>query len=161
MSVGLGGILTFVLPRTLLESSLEVLAQIGRSHAEGFVVWGGNRENDTQFRFQVGLVPEQRAYSTDEGLLVTVDGDALHDMNVRFNEQGLMLAGQIHSHPTGAYHSSTDDHLPLVTVIGGLSVVVPDFARDGLGARDRFAWYRLASYANWVEVDPSRTVQIV
>ena len=161
MSVGLGGILTLVVPRTLLESSLEALAQIGRNQAEGFVVWGGNRESNTVFGFRAGLVPEQRAYSTDEGLLVTVDGDALHKINVGFNEEGLMLAGQIHSHPTDAYHSSTDDHLPLVTVIGGLSVVVPDFARDGLDALDRFAWYRLASYANWVEVDPSRTIQIV
>jgi hypothetical protein len=160
MSVGLGGIVTYVLPRTLLESSLEVLGQIGRNRAEGFVVWGGNRDSETAFRFEAGLVPEQRAYSTDEGLLVTVDGDALHNINVRFNEEGLMLAGQIHSHPTDAYHSSTDDHLPLVTVIGGLSVVVPDFAREGIDALDRFAWYRLESYARWVEVDPS-TVQIV
>jgi hypothetical protein len=161
MSVGLSGILTFVLPKTLLEESLEVLAQIGQNHAEGFVVWGGSRESDTVFQFRAGVVPEQRAYSTDEGLLVTVDGDALHKINVEFNEEGLMLAGQIHSHPTDAYHSSTDDYLPLVTVIGGLSVVVPDFARDGLDALDRFAWYRLASYAHWVEVDSSRTVQIV
>ncbi|MDX6453828.1 MAG: hypothetical protein QOH16_3877 [Gaiellaceae bacterium] len=161
MSVGLGGILKFVLPRTLLESSLEVLAEIGKKNAEGFVVWGGVRESETVFQFEGGLVPDQRAYSTENGLLVTVDGDALHKVNVTFNENGLMLAGQIHSHPTDAYHSTTDDQLPLVTVVGGLSVVVPDFARDGLDAYANFAWYRLASYANWVEVDPSTTIELL
>jgi proteasome lid subunit RPN8/RPN11 len=160
MSAGLGGILSFVLPRSLLEWSLEALARIGTQRAEGFVVWGGVHASETVFRFETGLVPEQRAYSTEDGLLVTVDGDALHKINVTFNESGLMLAGQIHSHPTGAYHSSTDDHLPLVTVVGGLSVVVPDFAQDGIGAFERFAWYRLASYANWIEVDPARTVEL-
>lgn len=160
MSAGLGGILTFVLPRSLLDSSLEALARIGRRRAEGFVVWGGVPVSETVFRFEAGLVPEQQAFSTEDGLLVTVDGDALHKINVTFNENGLMLAGQIHSHPTRAYHSSTDDHLPLVTVIGGLSVVVPDFARDGIDAFEHFAWYRLASYANWVEVDPARTVEL-
>jgi hypothetical protein len=161
MSAGLAGVEKFELPRSLLESSLDVLADIGRRQAEGFVVWGGVREGETRFRFEAGLVPGQTAHSTEDGLLVTVDGEALHKINVKFNETGLMLAGQIHSHPTNAFHSSTDDQLPLVTVLGGLSVVVPDFARDGLGAYDEFAWYRLAGYAQWVEIDPDEVVELV
>jgi len=161
MSVGLTAVETFVLPRSLLESSLDVLADIGRRRAEGFVVWGGVREGETRFRFEAGLVPEQTAHTTEDGLLVTVHGDALHKINVKLNDNGLMLAGQIHSHPTDAYHSTTDDQLPLVTVLGGLSVVVPDFARDGLDAYEEFAWYRLAGYAQWVEVEPDEVVELV
>lgn len=161
MSVGLADVQVFELPSSLLESSLDALADIGRGKAEGFVVWGGNRASETRFRFEAGLVPEQTPYTAEDGLLVTVEGDALHKINVRFNDNGLMLAGQIHSHPTDAYHSTTDDRLPLVTVLGGLSVVVPDFARDGTDAYDRFAWYRLTAYAQWSEVDPTEVIELI
>lgn len=159
MSAGLSAVEKFLVPRSLLQSTLDVLADIGKRQAEGFVVWGGVREDETRFKFEAGLVPKQTAHNTEDGLLVTVEGDALFEINVKFNEHGLMLAGQVHSHPTDAYHSSTDDHLPLVTVLGGLSLVVPDFARDGIAAYDQFAWYRLAGYAQWTAIDPSTTVE--
>ena len=40
-------------------------------------------------------------------------------VNRTFYEQGLTLAGQVHSHPADAYHSDTDDAYPLMTLIGG------------------------------------------
>ena len=154
---GLAGVRQFILPRTILVSSLETLAEIGRREVEGFVLWGGVLE-DERFRFTSGYVPRQRGLKTPEGLLVEVDSDALFEVNKAFNERGEILAGQAHSHPTEAYHSSTDDLYPIVTILGGLSVVVPDFARAGLDAWDGFRWYRLAAYNDWVEIDPAAQV---
>jgi hypothetical protein len=82
-------------------------------------------------------------------LLVTVEGEALFRVNRAFYEQGLALAGQIHSHPTDAYHSATDDTFPLMTLVGGLSGVVPDFGEGGAKRLSDWAWYRLAGYAEW------------
>jgi hypothetical protein len=154
---GLGGVRQFILPRTILVSSLETLADIGRGGVEGFVLWGGVLD-DERFRFTSGYVPRQRGLKTPDGLLVEVDGEALFEVNKAFNERGEILAGQAHSHPTEAYHSSTDDLYPIVTILGGLSVVVPDFARAGLEAFDDFRWYRLAGYNDWVEIDPAQQV---
>jgi hypothetical protein len=154
---GLGGVRQFALPRTILTSSLETLADIGRRDVEGFVLWGGVVEDD-RFRFTSAYVPRQRGLKTPDGLLVQVDSDALFEVNKAFNERGEILAGQAHSHPTDAYHSSTDDLYPIVTILGGLSLVVPDFARGGLDAWDGFRWYRLAGYNNWVEVKPAEQV---
>jgi hypothetical protein len=154
---GLAGVQQFVLPQTILVSTLKTLADIGRREVEGFVLWGGILE-DERFRFTSGYVPRQRGLKTPDGLLVEVDGDALFEVNKAFNERGEILAAQAHSHPTEAYHSSTDDLYPIVTILGGLSLVIPDFARAGLDGFDAFRWYRLVAYNDWVEVDPAQQV---
>jgi hypothetical protein len=154
---GLAGVRQFVLPRTIVVSTLATLAEIGRGGVEGFVLWGGVLE-DERFRFTSGYVPRQRGLKTPDGLLVEVDSDALFEVNKAFNERGEILAGQAHSHPTEAYHSSTDDLYPIVTILGGLSLVVPNFACAGLEAFADFRWYRLAAYNDWVEIDPSEQV---
>jgi hypothetical protein len=62
---------------------------------------------------------------------VRVDGDALHRLNKDLYERSEVLAIQVHTHPTDAYHSDTDDTYPIVTQVGGLSIVVPDFGQLG------------------------------
>lgn len=82
--------------------------------------------------------------------MVRVDGDALHRLNVWLYQHQQMLGVQVHAHPTDAYHSDTDDTFPIVTTLGGLSLVVPNFCR-----RDLFrgsAAYRLTPNG-WVESD--------
>jgi hypothetical protein len=57
---------------------------------------------------------------------------------------------QVHTHPDDAYHSDTDNTYPIATTLGSLSIVVPNFAREGLVCPGMKV-YRLAS-AGWVEV---------
>jgi hypothetical protein len=106
-------------------------------------------------------VPEQTAHKTDEGLLVTVDGDALFQLNRDLYKRGEVLCGQVHSHPTDAYHSDTDDHFALVTLLGALSVVVPDFVVGGRKAMDRWAWYRLIGAGKWAELTRDDKIEIL
>jgi hypothetical protein len=68
------------------------------------------------------------------------------------------LGGQIHSHPTSAYHSDTDDHFPLVTLVGALSIVIPDFALHAPDDKDDWALYRLRGYGEWAPVDENTNV---
>ena len=76
--------------------------------------------------------PKQTAYRLASGLCVRVEADELHRLNVWLYENAERLAIQVHSHPTEAFHSDTDDNYPIVTTLGGLSLVVPDFARYGV-----------------------------
>jgi hypothetical protein len=64
--------------------------------------------------------------------MVRVEGQALHELNLWLYEHNEVLAAQVHAHPTHAFHSDTDDTFPIVTALGGLSLVVPDFARRGV-----------------------------
>ncbi|HEX4033721.1 MAG TPA: hypothetical protein VHX66_04690 [Solirubrobacteraceae bacterium] len=134
----------FVVPLRIVEQTLERLQEAGREGYEAFVLWGGRRSLDPrQFVFESAYAPEQTTSRTEEGLLVVVDGDALFRVNRAFYDHGLTLAAQVHTHPTSAYHSETDDAYPMMTLLGGLSGVVPNFGSGGIDGLDGWAWYRL------------------
>jgi hypothetical protein len=158
---GLLGVREFEIPGQLIDETLNRLSEAGRHGHEAFVVWGGRLEQGgNRLRFTIAVSPPQTPISTDEGLLVVVDGSALFEVNRTMYKNGAILAGQVHSHPTEAYHSDTDDHFPLVTLVGALSLVIPDFARGGLASYERWAWYRLASYGKWSPLDAETRVFI-
>lgn len=155
----LSGLRRFVIPSAVIETTLDVLARAGRKGHEAFVVWGGSVQDDA-LTFTSALVPEQTAHRTPDGLLVTVTGQALFAVNQGLWRRGELLAAQVHSHPTDAYHSDTDDCFPLATLLGALSVVVPDFARGGRDGICDWAWYRLHGVGLWAELDRDDKVEI-
>jgi len=125
------------------------LYEAGRQGHERFVLWSGRCRGDV-FEVSTGHIPEQTAYRLESGLCVRVEGAALHRLNVALYEAGETLGAQVHAHPTNAYHSETDDSFPIVTLLGGLSLVAPDFCRRGL-LTDGTAAYRLTT-AGWTRV---------
>jgi hypothetical protein len=143
----------FVVPLELVDQTLQPLQEAGQKGYEAFVLWGGRFVGDgRRFEFVSAYFPEQTTSRSEDGLLITVEGEALFRVNRAFYQHGLTLAGQIHSHPTDAYHSDTDDTYPLVTLIGGLSGVVPDFGNGGRARLHQWAWYRLVGRGEWVGV---------
>ena len=154
------GVSHFRIPSTLLDATLEVLYRAGLAGDEAFVVWGGVVSGNT-IDFVSYRVPEQTRHQLPSGLLVTVEGDALHALNRELYRAGEVLAGQVHSHPTAAYHSDTDDHFPLVTLTGALSLVVPYFARGGRADIRDWAWYRLVGQGKWAELTRTDRVEIL
>jgi hypothetical protein len=160
MGQGLLGVRTFVLPRAIVAETVQFLQKVGAGGFEGFALWAGTFDAPKRFRFSTCVIPEQRAMLTQSGLLVTVSGKALFDVNKALHARGEILAAQIHSHPRAAYHSDTDDAYPLVTLVGGLSVVVPDFARNAPADIDEWAWYRLSNRAKWEPTTERTTVEI-
>ena len=147
---GLLKIETFIITKRVLEETIDFLRAVGTTGAEGFVLWTGKIDTAANaFRFSTAIVPEQRPLTTERGLLVVVSGDALFTVNKLAYEREEILGGQVHTHPTSAYHSDTDDHYPLVTLVGALSVVLPNFARHAPADMGAWAWYRLMEYGRW------------
>jgi hypothetical protein len=153
------GVREFIVPVVLVEYSLEAIQHAARRGDETFVVWTGASDGDT-FRFVRATVPRQTAHKTAHGLLVTIDGQTLFELNRDCYGRGELLAGQIHAHPDTAYHSAADDELAIVAVPGGLSVVIPDFARAGLDGVASWACFRLGDDGRWAPLDPSISVKI-
>jgi hypothetical protein len=156
----LEGITRFLVPAAAIRQTDGQLRAAGCTRSECFVLWSGVQEHDT-FQIRTAHVPRQTAYRSPDGLCVRVEGDELHRLNVWLFEHGEQLAVQVHSHPTEAYHSDTDDTYPIVTVRGGLSLVVPNFGRAGL-LGDGVAYYRLG-YSGWDELsldDAKRIIQL-
>ena len=133
----------FVVPADLCDYCDEQLRDAGKIGNERFVLWSGIIR-DRRFQVMTMHVPRQRAYRSAGGLCVRVNSDELHRLNVWLYEHEERLAIQVHSHPTEAFHSDTDDAYPMVTTLGGLSLVVPDFAENGVRGPGT-ALYRLSS----------------
>ena len=144
----------FIVPLEIVDQTIEPLQAAGERGYEAFVLWGGRFvEDDARFDFEAAYFPEQSMSRGRSGLLVVVDGEALFRVNREFYARGLVLGGQVHSHPTDAYHSDTDDSYPLVTLVGGLSAVVPDFGSGGRERLNDWAWYRLIAAGEWGPLD--------
>ena len=63
---------------------------------------------------------------------------------------------QVHTHEGTAFHSPTDDHKAIVDRQWALSVVVPNFCRDGLVDLRGTAGFALRGSLDWVELTPDQ-----
>jgi hypothetical protein len=142
----------FYVPHEIVTETEEALRHAGRDGYELFVLWSGKIAEGT-FSVQTPHVPAQKSYRARGELLVRVEGEALHKLNAWLYSEGELLGAQVHAHPGDAYHSETDDTYPIVTELGGVSIVAPDFCRDGLFV-DGTAVYRL-DRNGWIEQGPS------
>ena len=105
-------------------------------------------------------IPVQRHLRTESGVLVMVEAEELFNTNVWLYKEGLTLVAQLHSHPTDAYHSETDDAMPIVAAGGGLSLVVAYFARHPFSLAD-YAVYRLTPEEGWVELTNEEVDELI
>lgn len=148
----------FIVPAEICDETDRQLREAGLDGNERFVLWTGVVDGE-RLLVRTMHVPKQTAYRLSNGLCVRVESDELHRLNVWLYEHGERLAIQVHSHPTDAYHSETDDAFPMVTTHGGLSLVVPDFARFGVRGRGT-ALYRL-SHTRWQAVSGSSAERLL
>jgi hypothetical protein len=150
--VTLESVVEWIVPRSVIARTEGALRTAGDEGFERFVLWSGNQA-ENKFYVCTTHVPEQVSLKTEDGLLVRVEGAALHHLNAWLYETHETLAVQIHAHPRRAYHSQTDNSYPIVTTVGGLSVVAADFCRDGLLNR-RTRTYRLTR-SGWSAISRS------
>ena len=144
----------FFVPKRVCDETDRLLRNAGLSQNEHFVLWSGSFD-DKNFQVKTLHNPRQEAFSTSQGLCVHVGGDELYQLNRWLHENEERLAIQVHSHPTKAYHSDTDDSYAMVTTLGGLSLVVPNFCNDGVRGPGT-ALYRLFP-SGWRQVSPSNS----
>lgn len=155
---GLLDINHFVIDADVVAFTVDRLAERGRECLEAFVLWGGKRQGEKMIEVSGAIFPQQTSVDTDDGLFVIVDDNALFEVNKFFYEHREVLCAQVHTHPGEAFHSATDDALPMATLVGALSIVIPNFARVAHEYRDDWAWYRLSETGRWTSM--SRRVRI-
>jgi hypothetical protein len=153
---GLEAVKRFRISAASLRHAYDFMAEVGRQGYEGLAFLAGTVNEDTAL-VSHAYVPEQRAMRTSSGLLVHVESAALHRFNVELFGAGLRFIAQIHSHGEHAYHSDTDDAYSMMTVLGGLSLVVPGFAARPFDL-ETCAAYRLIR-TGWQELNSSEKQQ--
>lgn len=148
-----------ILPKVLVDETQLFLREVGATGREGMVLWVGHAE-EKLFRITNNMIPRQRGVKTKDGVCVIVDADEMHRINVELFRAGLRLIAQVHSHPTEAYHSETDDEYAIATTTGCLSLVIPDFAARDFDLED-CAVYRLNRNGDWQQVSPDRVKSLI
>jgi hypothetical protein len=146
-------------PRRLADEAQAHLRAVGRTSHEGFALWIGVRHGRS-FVVDETLIPAQRGLRYDSGVCVRVDSEELFRINRYLYRTGRQLVAQLHSHPTDAYHSETDDTYPIATTAGAFSLVVPDFAIRPFALAD-CAVYRLMPGEGWLEFPPSAVRRVI
>lgn len=154
----LEGVRRFRISDAIVKRTEQALREAGKEGYELFVLWSGTVAGEV-FEVRTPHVPKQSSYKLRSGLFVKVEGDALHKLNAWLYEQEEVLAVQVHAHPTDAFHSDTDDTFPIVTTLGGLSLVAGDFAQHGLFS-DGMAAYRLTNNG-WREIHPDELPALI
>ncbi len=158
---GLSGVTEVRVPGSVVREAETHLRTVGRRGLEGFALWAGAAEGSV-FRVSASFIPKQTGHRLPEGVCVIVAGEELHRLNVWLYEHRLTLIAQLHSHPTEAYHSATDDAYPIVTTVGGVSIVVPNFARSPFSVASS-AIFRLQQAGGWRQLrvaEASRLIRI-
>ena len=145
----LRGVRRFRIQASAIHETVAAIRSAGLNGYELFIVWSGTRVDD-MFSVAKVHIPEQTSYKQGIGLCVRVEGPELHRLNVWLYEAQQLIGVQVHSHPSDAYHSETDDTYPIATLDGSLSIVLPFFGRDGWESRD-IAAYRLGQQG-WGEL---------
>jgi hypothetical protein len=138
-----------IVDRPVVQSTLGTLQQFGARKLEGLVLWLGEIKPGRAHVMRA-FTPHQHSVSGEDGVGYFVGGETLFELNRALAESGLRLIAQVHSHPNRAYHSDTDDRYAIITVDGGLSLVVPNF---GQAPADPTSWavYRLVQ-SRWCEL---------
>jgi hypothetical protein len=142
-------------PSNVFLSGYDFMRSAGRSRLEGMVLWAG-KQQDSGFTVTELIIPKQRGLRTADGVCAIVEADELARLNMYLYRNSLELVAQVHTHPTEAYHSSTDDQYAIATTIGCFSIVVPNFAVINYPLA-QCAVYRLDVGGKWLEVDESQT----
>lgn len=137
----------------VLLGGYEFMRSAGRMRLEGLVLWAG-KQDEQVFMVTELIVPKQKGLRTADGVCAVVEANELARLNMHLYRSRLELVAQVHTHPTEAYHSSTDDEYAIATTIGCFSIVVPNFAIVNYSLSE-CAVYRLNAAGAWLEVDES------
>lgn len=120
-------VIRIALTSPILDETTAVLRAYGRQSCEGFLLWVGDFLG-AEAHVRHVLVPPQESIRSEDGVGYFVNSDTLFAVNKYLSKTRQRLIAQVHSHPTDAYHSETDDRYAIVTTDGGFSLVVPYFA---------------------------------
>lgn len=139
-----GGAPILRLASSVLGTTFEVLRSCGRSECECVVYWVGPAGADA-----VDGVEHPTHRRSPFGY--QIDDSWLTRFGLDLGRRQRSVKAQVHTHPGAAFHSQTDDDWPIVAQPGFLSVVIPNFAMNGITLKN--AWIgRLQQNGTWREL---------
>jgi hypothetical protein len=139
------------LEKDIVPTTFRALRECGRGECECAVFWTGPAEVDLVNGFE-HPIHKRSPYGYE------VDDSWLTEFWKRLAASRRSIKVQVHTHPGQAFHSATDDEWPIVSQVGFVSIVIPDFAAGDPSLEKAWVgrlqadgkWRRLASAAEAV-----------
>jgi hypothetical protein len=157
--IGLLHITNVQIPLEFVERIYDEFRKTGEQGYERLVLLAGMKAGAT-FTVTQTVYPKQYLTRGSKGLSFYVEGEELERIGDWLFEQKLSLIGQIHSHPSEAYHSEADDEMAIITKYGGISIVVPDFGNSDHMFQGS-AFYRLMPQMGWTALSLEEITKLI
>jgi hypothetical protein len=122
----------YMLPKPLLAKTFELIRQCGRGRRECQVLWTSAWQSPA---FISDVV--HPAHSAHVGGF-TLESRWISSFWLELAAQSKGVRVQVHTHPSAAFHSSTDDQYPIINTPGFLSLVIPGFGLGAIGFKGAF-----------------------
>lgn len=137
------------MPEAVFTYTIRRLALAGEENRESAAYWIGASKRSVE---SVLFADDYRGFRSGRFFTASPLGtNAL--LGEEIHRRGGVLIAQIHTHPSEAFHSKTDDLHPVSHKLGFLSVVVPRFGRGVRSIGDCRA-YEYRGSGRWSQVRP-------
>jgi len=123
-------------PRSLRAKTDSYLKLSKTNRVEVVLLWSANVEEENTRIHEVWL-PRQEA---GKGFF-HVPEEELFEINKELFRLKQTLAAQVHTHPSTAFHSETDNEFAIVSQEGAYSIVVPRFGGTSVSDYENCAYY--------------------
>lgn len=141
------------LPAHVLAESMRKMADCGQGRCECVIYWTGPVTNNKAVDGWTHPAHRRSAfgYQIDDGWLTR--------FWFQLAAEARAIRAQVHTHPGMAFHSETDDHWPVVSQPGFLSIVVPNFAIGPIDLGKMWVGVLMAD-GNWKHVPTSSVLEV-
>jgi sugar phosphate isomerase/epimerase len=137
-----------------IEQTLAFLKQVGQ--VECVVLWLAKKQGGF-LNIQTIYLPQQIA----DYDYFHIPQESMEELFAYLRQNRLMVAAQVHTHPGRAFHSPADDRWAIIRHVGGLSLVLPNFAATT--SPETFiknaAVFRLSENNQWKGIPANEIVQ--
>ena len=140
-----------ILPSSCLNKAYRQMRVAALQHLEALALFAGIKEHNT-FHILETIIPGQVKPKPEGAAILGVPAGELHRIRCWLEENEFQLIAQIHSQPRTSPQRLQHAAVPLLQLIGGISIVVPDFAHAPIKP-ETWEVYRLSAADKWIALE--------
>jgi hypothetical protein len=141
------------LPRRMIDETFATFRSCGANRRECQLYWL------SPWADPLSLTEVAHPRHKSSAYALSIESDWINAFWLDLADRGMGVRIQVHIHPFEAFHSETDDAFPLLSDVGFLSLVIPNFAMGPAGFQDAYLT-EIQPDGRWQQVDINSRIRI-